>query len=102
MTAVPLTSRSLPDKLRYLAGQLSEFDDPVTVAVSLALQATADEQETAISPEATVALNLPGPVFEHLKNIVTWAALRDIERNENKNRAIYDAMLPYLAGGARP
>lgn len=41
-------------------------------------------------------LELPDPVFQHLRNIVIWAALYDEDRNGAKNRGVYEAVLPYL------
>lgn len=41
-------------------------------------------------------LELPDEVYEHLRNIVTWAALWDATRNRGKNRAVYDQVLPYV------
>ncbi len=45
---------------------------------------------------------MPDEVWEHLRNIVIWAALWDRERNNDKNGAIYDLVLPYFRDGVSP
>jgi hypothetical protein len=41
-------------------------------------------------------LELDDETLEHLKNILIWAALYDCTRNEDRNRAIYDKVLPAI------
>jgi hypothetical protein len=41
-------------------------------------------------------LELDDETFGHLKNILTWAALWDCTQNGDKNRAIYDRVLPAI------
>lgn len=31
--------------------------------------------------------------YEHLKNVLIWAALYDIKRNDSRNKAVYDRVL---------
>jgi hypothetical protein len=41
-------------------------------------------------------LELDDETFGHLKNILIWAALYDCTQNGDKNRAIYDKVLPAI------
>ena len=45
------------------------------------------------SGAAAVILELPAQTFEHLKNILIWAALWDRSENGGKNRHVYDEVL---------
>ena len=49
-----------------------------------------------MNPEPGVLIMLPVDVFEHLQNVLTWAALWDITENHDKNHAIYEQLLRYL------
>jgi len=40
-----------------------------------------------------MTLELTDKAYEHLKNVLIWAALYDSERNNGKNRTIYDLLL---------
>jgi hypothetical protein len=41
-------------------------------------------------------LELDDETFGHLKNILIWAAFWDCTQNGDKNRAIYDRVLPAI------
>jgi hypothetical protein len=46
-----------------------------------------------------VTLELDDEVYEHLKNILTWAALWDIKCNNDRNKAVYDKVLAAVIPG---
>lgn len=43
--------------------------------------------------QAPKVLVMSGEDYEHLKNVLVWAALYDIERNNNKNAHVYERVL---------
>ena len=52
--------------------------------------------EAVAAAERERLRRMPDEAWEHLTNIVTWAALWDVERNDRKNQAVYDQVLPYF------